>query len=266
MLFLIKIGFFTISFWDALDVLIVGYLLFQLYKLLRGSLGFNIFLGLVFIFCVWWVVAALRMPLLSSLLGQFISVGMIALLVLFQPELRRFLLYLGQGSFRSRFTFLDRLLRREIDSHDPAKEHRIREIVRAAEQMADTKTGALLIFSNQTNLEGLYSSGVMLNADITTELLLSIFFKDSPMHDGATFLTNGKVVAASCVLPVSENPNIPQKLGLRHRAAVGITEGTDLIAFIISEETGKISYARSGQLTQDVGTDWMYNILRKVMI
>lgn len=261
-----KIGFVTVSLWDILDILIVGYLLFQLYKLLRGSLGFNIFLGLVVIFCIWWVVAALGMPLLSWLLGQFVSVGMLALLVLFQPELRRFLLYLGQGSFRSRFQFIDRLLRRNVDSHDPEKEQRIRDVVRAAEQMAGSKTGALLIFSNQSNLEGLYSSGVWLNADISTELLISIFYKDSPMHDGATFITGTKIVAASCVLPISENPNIPQKFGLRHRAAVGITEGTDLIAFIISEETGKISYARSGQLTQDVGLDWMYNILRKVMV
>lgn len=260
-----KIGFFIITLWDLLDILIVGYLMFQIYKLLRGSLGFNIFLGLVFIFCIWWLVAALGMPLLSKVLSQFVSVGMIALLVLFQPELRRFLLYVGQGSFRGRFAFLDKLLKREIDQHDPEKEHRIRQIVVAAEQMAHAKTGALMLFSNNATLDGLYSSGVLLNADISTELITSIFFKDSPLHDGAMIISNRKVVAASCVLPISENPNIPQKLGLRHRAAVGITEGTDLIAFIISEETGKISYARSGQLTFDVDIDWMHNILRKVL-
>lgn len=269
MLFLVQIGFFTITLWDVLDILIVGYLLFQIYKLLKGSLGFNIFLGLVSIYSLWWIVAALGMPLLSSILGQFISVGMIALLVLFQPEMRRFLLLVGQGSFHARFKFLDRLFasrtNTDFDTHNPEKERLIREILRAIDQMADTKTGALILFAYQGTLEGFYTSGIELKAEISTQLILSVFNKESPLHDGAMIIAQNKILAASCVLPVSESPNIPQKLGLRHRAAVGITEVSNAIAIVVSEETGKISYIRSGQITPNVQTEWLHKIFIRLL-
>lgn len=266
MIWLIQIGFFTITFWDLLDILIVGYLLFRIYKLLKGSLGFYIFTGLVLVYCVWWLVGALGMPLLSSILGQFVSVGMIALLVLFQPEVRRFLLLLGEGSFQARFKFLDRLIRPTNSTENqvnPEKEKNIREIVRASEKMAKTKTGALMIFSNSSNLEGLYSSGVMVNSDISKQLILSIFAKDSPLHDGAMILSGTKISAASCVLPVSKRSNIPQSLGLRHRAAIGITENVNVLAFVVSEETGHIAYAQNGEVVQNINSEQMQDMLRK---
>jgi len=266
MAFLIQIGFFTITFWDILDVLIVGFLLFQVYKLLKGSLGFNVFLGLAFVYCTWWLVDFLEMPLLSSLLGQFISVGMIALLILFQPEVRRFLLLVGQGSFQARFKFLARFLRQgTVDKKDPQKEKTIHAIVRAAEEMAAKKTGALLVFTNAPNLEGLYTSGVELDADVSMQLLISIFNPKSPLHDGAAIIKDDKIMAASCVLPVSSNPRIPQHLGLRHRAAVGISENTNVMAFIISEESGKISYARNGDVMEDISLDKMHQLLHKII-
>ncbi|MCP4440766.1 MAG: TIGR00159 family protein [Aureispira sp.] len=268
MIWLIQIGFLTITFWDLLDILIVGYLIFQIYKLLKGSLGFNIFIGLVLVYCVWWLVGALGMPLLSSILGQFISVGMIALLVLFQPEVRRFLLFVGEGSFQARFKFLDRLIKPTATSTDqvnPEKEKNIREVIRATEQMAKTKTGALMIFSNRSNLEGLYSSGVLLNSEISEQLILSIFAKDSPLHDGAVIFSGDKIRAASCVLPVSKRSNIPQSMGLRHRAAIGISENIKVLAFIVSEETGRIAYARNGEVVQNINPEQMQEILRKYL-
>lgn len=262
-IYLIQIGFFNITLWDILDILIVGYLLYQIYKLLRGSLGFNIFLGLVFIYILWWLVSALGMPLLTTILGQFISVGMIALLILFQPEVRRFLLFVGQGSLQSRF--VERLLNRTNTTSDPQKEKAIREIIRASEEMAGDKTGALLLVSMGAGLEGYYSSGVMLNAEISTPLLLSIFNKNSPLHDGATIISSKQVIAASCVLPVSDRPGIPQSLGLRHRAAIGITEATNVVAFIISEESGQISFARRGEIIQNISGEQMGKLLRKAI-
>jgi diadenylate cyclase len=263
LIFLIQIGFLTVTLWDILDILIVGYLLYQIFKLLRGSLGFNIFLGLVFIYVLWWLVSALGMPLLTTILGQFISVGMIALLILFQPEVRRFLLFVGQGSLQSQF--VERLLNRANTTSDPQKEKSIREIIRASEEMAADKVGALMLISLGAGLEGYYSSGVMLNAEVSTQLLLSIFNKHSPLHDGATIISGNQVVAASCVLPVSDRPGIPQSLGLRHRAAIGITEATNVVAFIISEETGQISFARRGEIVQNISSEQMGKLLRKTI-
>ena len=223
---LIQIGFFTITIWDVLDVLIVGFLLFQVYKLLKGSLGFNIFIGLVLVYIAWRLVSILEMPLLSSILGQFVSVGMIALLVLFQPEVRRFLLFVGQGSLQTRFKFLERFFKpnQGVGGRTVEREKTIRAITRAIEQMANKKVGALMVFTNSLNLEGLYSSGIMIDGKVTTQLILSIFNKESPLHDGAVIIKDGKIIAASCVLPVSNSPNIPQRLGLRHRAAIGISD------------------------------------------
>ncbi len=266
-MFLFQIGFIDITFWDFLDVTIVTFLLFRVYKLLKGSIGFNIFVGLLLIYVSWWGVSFLDMPLLSSILGQFVSVGMIALLILFQPEARRFLIYVGQGSFESRFKSINRIFKLTgiSDENNPLKEKHIRSIVRAFEQLAQTKTGALMVIANQTNLEGLYSSGVVLNADLSTQLLVSIFNKDSPLHDGAIIVNGHKISAASCVLPVSKNPTIPQQLGLRHRAAIGITESTNFVAFTVSEENGTISYARNGQINQDISPDSMHKLLQKIL-
>lgn len=268
MLYLLQIGFLTVTLWDLLDVLIVGYLLFQLYKLLKGSLGFNVFLGLLSVYVVWWLVTVLEMPLLSSILGQFISVGMIALLVLFQPELRRFLILVGQGSLNARFRFLERFFKPRVSDKEvstPEKENLIREILRALDDMAHARTGALLLFAHNSNLEGLYTSGIALDAQVSTQLILSIFNKESPLHDGAMIIAEGRIVAASCVLPVSERRDIPQKLGLRHRAAIGITEAVPIIAVVVSEETGRISYVRNGQITTDVATEWLHKVFIKIM-
>lgn len=263
-IWLLQIGFMDVTLWDLVDIIIVGYLLFQIYKLLKGSLGFNIFLGLVFVYILWWLVSALGMPLLSSILGQFVSVGMIALLILFQPEVRRFLLFLGQGYLQGQL--IERLLGKKSGAQEDAQiELIIREITRATEEMAQEKTGALILINTGASLDGYYSSGVMLGAKISSQLLLSIFNKYSPLHDGATIISGQEVIAASCVLPVSDRPGIPQSLGLRHRAAIGITEETPVLAFIVSEETGHISYARQGNIQRNISAEDMHKLLRRVL-
>ena len=262
-MWLISIGFFSISFWDILDILIVGYLLFQVYKLLRGSLGFSVFLGLLAVYSIWWIVAALEMPMLSSILGQFISVGMIALLIVFQPEARRFLILLGQSSYQvQRFRFLERIFKPEFSEGDARKEESIQELLKALDWLSRHKTGALILLSPTKRLEGLYSSGVAVQGELSSGLLISIFLKDSPLHDGAVIVSGGKILMASCVLPVSDSAHIPQNLGLRHRAAVGISELAPVLALVVSEETGKISYAREGKVFHDLSKERMQQVLR----
>lgn len=267
MLYLIQIGFFTISIWDILDILIVGFLLFQMYKLLKGSLGFNIFIGLVLVYIAWWLVTVLEMPLLSSMLGQFVSVGMIALLVLFQPEVRRFLLFVGQGSLETRYKFLQRIFSQnaEVDNLNIRRAQTIRAIIKALEKMADERTGAIMVFTNAPNLETLYSSGVLVNGLVSSQLILSIFNKESPLHDGAVIIKDGKLVAASCVLPISERPDIPQRLGLRHRAAVGISENSNALALVVSEETGNIAYAKAGKIIEKLQVEQVRPLLEQVL-
>jgi diadenylate cyclase len=267
MIFLTKIGFFTITIWDALDILIVGLLLFQVYKLLKGSLGFSIVVGLILVYVSWQMVSILEMPMLSSILGKFVSMGVIALLILFQPEVRRFLLFVGQGSLETRFKFLARFFKsnQNSDTQSVEREKSVRDIIRAVEHMAANKIGALMIFTHSIGIEDLYSSGVMVDGNVSSQLILSIFNKDSPLHDGAIIIKNSKIIAASCVLPVSNSPNIPQRLGLRHRAAVGISENTNVLVFVVSEETGRVSYAERGEVTENIDGAIMRKLLEKVL-
>ncbi len=244
---LFNIGFLDISIWDILDILIVGYLLYQVYKLLRGSLAFNIFVGIATIYAMWGFVNALNMVLLSEILNALSSVFIIALLIVFQPELRRFLLLLGGNTLKQRFNFLKPFFKRNAGDPEQKEKH-IVEIRKAAEKMSRSKTGALILFTNNSNIESFTHSGVKVDAEISAPLLETIFNKETPLHDGAVIISEGKIQAASCVLPVSDNPNLPKSVGLRHRAAVGVTEGTDVVALVVSEETGNISIASEGRL------------------
>lgn len=259
-----KIGFLPVSFWDVLDIVIVGYLIFQLYKLLRGSIAFNIFTGVVLLYMVWWLVKQLKMDLLAAVLDQFVKVGFIIIIIIFQPEVRRFLLFLGNSTLRQRSQIFDKFLRRnfgEVKSSE--KEKRVGALQSALLQMCRFKTGALIVFSNNANLEGLVSTGVKLDAEISEQLLESIFQKESPLHDGAVVIEGSKLRYASVVLPVSENSTLPKHVGLRHRAAVGITEKAAVSVLIVSEETGEIAFANGGQLEQQLDAERLGEILNE---
>lgn len=242
-----EIGFLPITLWDVLDVLIVGFLLFQSYKLLRGSVAINIFIGVVTLMTLSWIVRSLNMELLSSIIGLLISTGVIILIIVFQPEVRRFLLLLGNNTLRQRSKFLDRLLDRKDTDNQEHKEG-AEQLKKALISMSKRKEGALIILNKKANLEGIAQTGIRLNADISRPLLENIFFKNSPLHDGAMLIENDKIIAAGCILPLSDSLDLPQGVGLRHRAAVGITERTEVAAFVVSEETGSISLAVNGKL------------------
>lgn len=244
---LFNIGFLPVRFWDILDILIVGYLMYQIYRLLRGSLAFNIFIGVLTLYVVWWLVGLLEMDLLSAVLGQFASVGVFIIVVIFQQEIRRFLFLLGNTTLKQRFNFIDRFIDRNLQNSEQKKKQ-IKAISRSMLRLSRKRTGALIVLAKDINLEGIINSGVPLNANISEQLLDSIFNKESPLHDGAVILRHNQIQAASCILPVSESPHLPKSAGLRHRAAVGITERLNVACIVVSEETGRISLAYDGKL------------------
>ncbi len=250
-------SFLNIRFLDIIDILVVGYLMYQVYRLLRGSIAFNIFVGVMMLYMLWWLVRALKMDLLTLILEQFVSVGVIVIAIIFQPELRRFLLIIGNQTLRRRFNFL----KSEQTGDDNTLS--IKELENALLELADKETGAIIVLSNNATMSQYAESGVILDANISKPLLISIFNKDCPMHDGAVIISNHKIHAASCVLPLSESPSLPPEAGLRHRAAVGITESANVTAFIVSEESGQISMAHQGQLCMDLDKEELASLLEK---
>lgn len=259
---LIKIGFIEINWIDLLDIVLVGFLLFQMYRLIRGSLAFNIFIGFIIIYFIWLLVRFSGLELLAGILNQFISVGVIALLIVFQPEVRKFLLYLGKSGQFGKSGFWSRIFYTNIESREMFNNY-IPEILIAVENFKKQKNGALIVFSNSSRMQMIANSGVLMDSNISAKLLESIFEKNSPLHDGAVIIAEYKIIAAGCVLPVSDNSEQANRLGLRHRAAIGISEISDTITIVISEEKGTLSYAKNGRLSQDVSIEEIKIVLQK---
>ncbi len=244
---LARIGFLPIRIWDLLDILIVGFLIYQLYKLLKGTIAYTIFAGLMVLYVVWWLVARLKMDLLSAVLDQFVNVGVIVLVIIFQQEIRRILLYLGDTAFKRQARILGSLLDNNLPQ-SRQREWQVQALTEALLRMSRKKMGALLVLAGNIKLEGIVNQGFVLNAEISVQLIESIFQKESPLHDGAVLIGEGKVLMAGCILPLSDKIDLPKSVGLRHRAAVGITERANVAAFVVSEETGYISMAYEGEL------------------
>jgi diadenylate cyclase len=243
MVFLFKIGFLEVSWVDIIDIALVSILLFQVYKLIRGSIAVNIFLGILALYLIYLIVRAAQMELLATILGQFMGVGVLAMIILFQPEIRKFLLVIGRST-EFRENIFKTISNWRNSYHDDFDVH---QIIEAAKTLKATRTGALIVFSRDVELRFYVETGDLLNAEVTKRLLLSIFNKSSPLHDGAVIIYKGRVKAARCVLPVSENDHLPAHFGLRHRAAVGMSENTDTLVMAISEETGRLVLARNGK-------------------
>lgn len=237
-------GFITIRFLDILDIVLVAFLLYQLYTLIRGTVAIRIFIGVFSIYLFWLIVKAMNMVLLGTILGQFIGVGVIALLIVFQQEIRRFLLMLGNQSFINQHIPFLRLFKPTA----PVSVSEIDKLANVSEKLSNNYEGGLIVISKGSELKTYISTGELINADISERLIANIFYKNSPLHDGALIIVNDKIKAAGCVLPVSNNPDIPQELGLRHRAAIGMTENTDSIVIVISEQTGQISVSKEGKI------------------
>jgi len=254
--------FDSIHLIDLIDVLLVAFLIFQVYKLVHGTVAVNIFYGVFLIYLLWLLVRALNMQLLGSILGQIIGLGLIALLIVFQQEVRRFLLVLGTRYFRNGKISFDHLFQL---SGQRESGWDFNAIVRACESLSKSKTGALLVFAKKSELRAFAETGCKVDAIISAELIESIFRKDSPLHDGGMILARNRISAAGCVLPVSENPSIPSGFGLRHRAAVGMSENSDSFVIIVSEETGNISYANQGELVGKVKEDELRKVLARIL-
>ncbi|MBC3759261.1 DNA integrity scanning protein DisA nucleotide-binding domain protein [Hyunsoonleella sp. SJ7] len=234
----------NLRFIDYLDVVLVALLLYYLYKLVKGTVAINIFLGIIIIYGAWRLTEFLNMELLSGIFGGFMKVGIIALIVVFQPEIRKFLLMVGSTNFGRRRKFLQQLKFLKTEGTDDTN---VDAIISACSKMSMSKTGALIVFERNNNLDFLSSSGDEMNIKVTQPIIESIFFKNSPLHDGAIIISNNIVKATRVVLPVNNEKHIPQRFGLRHRAAIGITEKTDALALAVSEETGHISYFKDGE-------------------
>ena len=237
------LDFLDFSFLDALDILLVAPLIYYIYKLLKGTVAINIFLGIAFIFLIWKITQILKMEMLSNILGYLLSGGVIALIIVFQQEIRKFLLMIGTTNVTSRTQFLKQLkfLKSEITLETDSD-----TLLNACKKMSKTKTGALIVIERTNSLDFLIKTGDSMNAEINEVLLESIFYKNSPLHDGATIIRDNFVVATRVILPISDSINIPSRFGLRHRAAFGVSEKTDAVCLLVSEETGEISYIKDG--------------------
>ncbi len=244
MIFLFKIGFLEVGWVDFVDVALVGILLYQVYKLIRGSIAVNIFLGILALYLIYLIVRAAQMELLATILGQFMGVGVLAMIILFQPEIRKFLLLIGRTTDINRDSILKTISNWRTGHHDDFDVH---QVIEAVKTLKATRTGALIVFSRDMELKFYAETGDPVDAEVNKRLLLAIFNKTSPLHDGAAIIYQGRIKAARCVLPVSENDHLPPHFGLRHRSAIGMSETTDTLVMAISEETGRLILARNGK-------------------
>lgn len=255
-------AFITIRFLDILDILLVAILLYQLYRLIKGTVAFNIVIGLFSLYLFWLVVKALNMELLGSIMGQFIGVGVLALIIVFHPEIRKFLVFIGTNYNVNRVLSLDKLFGAGKDKN--INHQQIEDVTEACEAMAKTKTGALIVVAGNNELAEQVNTGEKMNAIISSSLIRTIFFKNSPLHDGAIIIRDNKIIAAGCILPLTQK-QLDKALGLRHRAAVGLTENTDAMIIIVSEERGTISVAQKGEIKRRVSKETLAQLLEEFL-
>ncbi|MDW7693262.1 diadenylate cyclase CdaA [Flammeovirgaceae bacterium SG7u.111] len=244
-----QVGFLEIGWKDILDITLVTVLLYNVYKLIRGSIALRVSIGFLSLYLLYLVVKASEMELLSSILGQFMSVGVLGALIIFQSEIRKFLLLIGKTTSLRDFTFFNFF---NVNGTLDKNSFDITPIIDAMKTLGGTNTGALIVISKNEDLKFFVETGDVLDAQISKRILMSIFYKNSPLHDGAAIIHNSRIVAARCILPVSDNPNIPANLGLRHRAGIGISEAYDVVVLIVSEETGQLSFVRGGKISHNL--------------
>jgi len=251
------LDFLTIRVFDILDILLVTFLLFLVYRLIKGTVAFNIVTGFLLVYLVYVVVRALHMELLTSIIGQFIGVGVIALIIVFHPEIRRFLLYIGSHYQINRFFSIENLLHSGKEAGDGAY---IPELLETLLFFSRTFTGAIIVIARRSELEEQISTGDIIDAKLSQPLLKTIFFKNSALHDGAVIIRGGKIAAAGCILPLTHK-EVDKSMGLRHRAAIGISETTDAIVLVVSEETGNISLVQGGYIERHLTAEKLTELL-----
>ena len=242
--------FIQITIIDIVDILVVAVILYQIYRLTRGTHTPSILMGILIIYLLWVVVRALNMELLSAILGHIIGMGVLALAIVFQPEIRRFLHMLGTSNNNRRLAMISQL----FDPKEYQNEHMeiVHPIVKACLDMSNTKTGALIVIQQESDLSTIAETGVIMDAKVTSSLIRNVFFKNSPLHDGAMIITDGRIKAAKCILPSTAEPGVPDSFGMRHRAALGMAEISDAVVVVVSEETGAISIFHKGEVQYDL--------------
>ena len=255
-------GFLDITLVDIIDIFVVALIMFQVYRLTRGTNALRIVVGILIIYLLWIVTRVLNMELLSMILGQIIGVGVIALIIVFQQEIRRFLILLGTQYTNRRASFMARLFRPRGRKVKVVGQEWIDTVVGACADMAKTKTGALIVIARKVNLLPFIEQGERIDALISASLIKNIFFKNSPLHDGAMVIADDRIAAARCVLPSTERA-VPMEFGMRHRAALGASEITDALVIVVSEERGTISIARKGHISRDISPAHLQVLLRK---
>lgn len=253
---------FKFTLFDVLDILLVAFIIYQLYSLIRGTIAANIFIGLALIYVLFFVVRQLHMKLLTAILQNFVNVGIIAVIVVFQQEIRRFLLLVGKNASLQRNKAWWRYF---FGKRDAEKDNyaRIKPIIDACKSMKQTRTGALIVFAKYYDEQFYQNSCEILEAKISKRLLESIFQKNSPLHDGAVVISGNKIKAASCILPLTDKTDLPPQFGLRHRAGIGVTESNEATAIIVSEETGEISYSKQGRIKINISFAELEKLLNK---
>ncbi|WP_047416111.1 diadenylate cyclase [Cellulophaga sp. Hel_I_12] len=258
------LNFLDFKITDLIDIFLVAILLYYIYKLVRGTVAINIFIGIVFVWGFWKLTELLEMKMISSMVGGFMQVGLIALIIVFQQEIRKFLLMIGSTNFSNKRNFIKhfKFLKQEAGAISTD----VDAILGACDKMSSSKTGALLIISRTNSLDFVKSSGDKMHIEISQPIIESIFYKNSPLHDGAAIIENNYIVATRVILPVSNERNIPLRFGLRHRAAVGITEKTDALALVVSEETGSITYIKNGEFTLYKDLNELSNMLKEDLL
>ena len=245
---------------DLIDIIIVAFLVYFLINLIRETRGMQLFKGLMFIGVVFLISNIFKLTALNYILTSTIQIGLFALIVIFQPELRNILERLG------RFTMLSNIINAGGDQETEKVDSTIKSVVVAAANMSITRTGAIMVLERETRLGEYISTGTLLNADVSDSLLQNIFVPNTPLHDGAVIIRDDKIITAGCLLPLTANLNVSKELGTRHRAAIGLSEATDAVIVVVSEETGKISVAMNGTLTRNLMPANLEKLLGKVMV
>lgn len=253
-------GFIPFTFVDLIDIILVSSLLYMLFRAMKGTSAPYIITGIFMIYLLWILVTTFNLVLFSTILGQIISVGVIAIIIIFQPEIRHFLQVIGRQ--RGRFEFLSKIFnfrnRKQQDDID------LQPIVQACQEMGAEKVGALIIIKQSSDLSIVVESGIAIDAQVSTPLLENIFFKNAPLHDGGVVINGNRVVAAKCVLP-STQQEVPKSYGMRHRAALGMSEVSDAIVIAVSEETGGISLAHDSVIKRNIDPQRMAQSIRQLM-
>lgn len=259
------LGFLQLSLADILDIILLGLIIFFMFRWIRGSSAMSIFVAIVSLYLIRIVVDAFNMRLMTAIMDMVLDVGMIALIIIFQPEIRKFLIKLGNRYMNNTQgrAIMDKILGKKVGNVIGSEA--VNDLTEACRRMSEDKTGALIVIAHKSPLDDIISTGDRIDAGIHRRLIMNLFFKNSPLHDGAMVIVGNKIVAARCTLPITERTNIPANYGMRHKAAIGITEETDADVIVVSEETGRISFVKEGKVTPIQNINELKLLLGEVM-